>query len=257
MLRLNLERSSTAMIALATLLIPLLTMIRAPYGKHAARGYGPPIPARAAWLIMEIPNVIVPLLFFLSRHITPMPAIHSVANRSLLLFFLAHYTHRALIYPLIRMPSSSSSMPLMVMLSAFSFCTWNAWQQSTALLIVHEYAASWVWDVRFSCGFTLAIVGGALNIWADAVLLRLRMQHPGKYGIPRGGLFELVSCPNFLGENVEWFGWAVACWSRPAFAFAMFTFCNTAPRACSHHAYYRRTLKDYPSRRRALIPFVL
>ena len=50
-----------------------------------------------------------------------------------------------------------------------------------------------------------------------------------------GGMFEWVSCANFLGEIVEWTGFAVACWSLPAAVFALMTACNLAPRAIHHH----------------------
>ena len=50
-----------------------------------------------------------------------------------------------------------------------------------------------------------------------------------------GGLFEYVSCGNFLGEIIEWTGFAIASWSSVSFAFAFFTICNLAPRAYSHH----------------------
>lgn len=48
-------------------------------------------------------------------------------------------------------------------------------------------------------------------------------------------MFELVSGANFLGEIVEWCGYAVATWSFPAFAFAFFTVCSIGPRAYHHH----------------------
>lgn len=48
-------------------------------------------------------------------------------------------------------------------------------------------------------------------------------------------MFELVSGANFLGEMVEWCGYALATWSLPAFAFAFFTACSIGPRACHHH----------------------
>jgi len=75
--------------------------------------------------------------------------------------------------------------------------------------------------------------------------------------MPRGGLFDLVSCPNYFGEVLEWTGWAIATWSLPGAAFAAFTFANLAPRALSNHEWYRRTFADYPASRRALLPYVL
>ena len=50
-----------------------------------------------------------------------------------------------------------------------------------------------------------------------------------------GGAFEYVSGANFLGEIVEWWGFALASWSLPAVAFALFTTCNIGPRAYTHH----------------------
>ena len=40
-------------------------------------------------------------------------------------------------------------------------------------------------------------------------------------------------------------------------AFAFFTFANLAPRAHQHHAWYKQKFDDYPSHRRAVLPFVL
>jgi hypothetical protein len=70
-------------------------------------------------------------------------------------------------------------------------------------------------------------------------------------------LFEWISCPNLFGEIVEWFGFALMCWSLPALSFAIWTAANLIPRALSHHAWYRGHFPDYPQARRAVIPFVL
>jgi 3-oxo-5-alpha-steroid 4-dehydrogenase len=53
----------------------------------------------------------------------------------------------------------------------------------------------------------------------------------------KGGMFNYVSGANFFGEIVEWTGFAVACWSVPAAAFAMFTACFIGPRAVNHHRF--------------------
>jgi hypothetical protein len=50
---------------------------------------------------------------------------------------------------------------------------------------------------------------------------------------------------------------AIATWSLPGLAFACFTIANLAPRAMTHHRWYRETFPDYPRTRRTLIPFVL
>jgi 3-oxo-5-alpha-steroid 4-dehydrogenase 1 len=95
----------------------------------------------------------------------------------------------------------------------------------------------------------------AINIHADTYLLSLRRQNKG-YQIPRGYLFEYISCPNYFGEILEWTGYAIACWSVPAAAFAFYTFTNTGTRGYSHHKWYKTKFEDYPKSRKAVIPFV-
>ncbi len=53
-------------------------------------------------------------------------------------------------------------------------------------------------------------VGYAINHHADSVLLSLRKPGETGYKIPYGGLYKYISCPNYFGEMVEWFGFALA-----------------------------------------------
>ena len=94
-------------------------------------------------------------------------------------------------------------------------------------------------------------------MWADAVLRRLRKPGESGYKIPKGGLYELISCPNYFGEIVEWTGWAIAAGSLAGLSFAIWTIANLAPRAIAHHAHYRREFSEYPTGRKALVPFVV
>jgi protein-S-isoprenylcysteine O-methyltransferase Ste14 len=70
-------------------------------------------------------------------------------------------------------------------------------------------------------------------------------------------LYRWVSCPNYLGEIVQWFGWALLTWSPAGLAFAVYTTANLLPRGIDHHAWYRQRFAEYPDTRRAVIPFVL
>ncbi|MXZ72004.1 MAG: hypothetical protein F4Z04_10970 [Acidobacteria bacterium] len=82
---------------------------------------------------------------------------------------------------------------------------------------------------------------------------------PGRVGGDgaSGGAFRYVSCPNYLGELLEWFGWALATWSLGGLAFFTYTAANLVPRALSHHRWYRERFADYPAGRKAVIPGVL
>ena len=94
-------------------------------------------------------------------------------------------------------------------------------------------------------------------MWSDHKLRRLRASTGDGYQIPYGGAYRWVSCPNYLGEIVEWAGWALATWSPAGLAFALYTVANLAPRAVDHHAWYHRQFPNYPAKRRALIPYIL
>lgn len=48
-------------------------------------------------------------------------------------------------------------------------------------------------------------------------------------------MFEYVSGANFLGEIIEWVGYAIVAGTVVAWSFALFTLANIAPRAMAHH----------------------
>ena len=97
----------------------------------------------------------------------------------------------------------------------------------------------------------------AINIHSDDALLRLRKRDETAYAVPRAGAFRLVSCPKYLGEVLEWAGWACATWSLSGLAFFLFTAGNLVPRADSNHRWHLDILADYPQPRKALIPGIV
>ena len=111
-------------------------------------------------------------------------------------------------------------------------------------------------SIRFVIGVILFVSGLAINIHSDRILRNLRAPGETGYKIPRGGAFEFVTAANYFGETLEWLGYAVAANTPAAAAFAAFTVLNLAPRAASHHDWYKKKFENYPKKRKAYIPLL-
>ncbi|CAG2255913.1 SRD5A1 [Mytilus edulis] len=99
-----------------------------------------------------------------------------------------------------------------------------------------HYNNNYFFDPRFIIGIVLFIVGYIINKWADWKLRSLRDRKGSTgYYIPYGGLFELVTCPNYFGEFVEWIGWSIATWSAAGFVWTVFASATFFPRARHNH----------------------
>jgi len=238
--------------------------IVAPYGKHsnpssssaASWSFGPLINAKLAWTIFEFPNLFWVVWSFLHRD----DDMFGIGNAALLSMFTMHYLNRSILYPL-RMSSSSRPVPLAIAISGFSYCAVNGYLQGQTLCRGVSYPDDYLRSLPFVVGATLFLVGFGINVHSDKILGRLcdqrRRGKTSDYSIPRGGLFEYVSCANYAGEILEWTGYAVAANNHSALSFLAFTCCNLIPRALSHDAWYNKKVEDYPQRRKAVIPFLL
>ena len=237
-------------LALAVATFVGLQFIVAPYGRHGRSGWGPTVPARFGWLVMESPAPLV----FLGVYLTGQNRFDLVPLLFLLLW-QAHYVQRSFVYPFLM--RGGARMPMSVMALAIAFNVLNASINARWVSRYGTYPAGWLTDPRFVVGVVLFIGGYALNLSADRTLRELRRPGESGYRIPYGRAYNLVSCPNYLGEIVEWSGWALATWSPAGLAFAAYTVANLAPRAVANHRWYHDRFADYPSRRRALVPYLL
>ncbi len=238
-------------LTLAVIVFLILIFVKAPYGRHKTKGWGVEISAKKGWIIMEsIPAVLLTVMLVLGH------------NRDFMVLFFwaiwtAHYVNRAWAWPN-RAKLEEKLMPLSVVILAVIFNTINCLLNGIWLFdLSGGYELSWVTDPRFIFGGVIFFFGMILNIKSDDILFSLRDDGSTGYKIPRGGLFEKVSSPNYLGEIIEWIGFAIATWSLAGFTFAIWTFCNLAPRAFAHHRWYKEEFSDYPEDRKALIPFVI
>jgi len=168
--------------------------------------------------------------------------------------FIAHYFQRTFIYSL--RINGSKGTPLSMVLSGFFLCAGSGLLQGIALTRHYKFSESHLSSMQFLCGFAIWAAGMFVNIQADSILLNLRAPGETGYKIPRGGMFEYVSGANFLGEIVEWYGWALAGGHRAGISFAIFTMFNIAPRAIATHRWYLNKFSDYPKNRKRLLPFI-
>ncbi|WP_432842149.1 DUF1295 domain-containing protein [Dactylosporangium sp. CA-092794] len=237
-------------LALAVATMVGLRFLTAPYGRHGRSGWGPTVPARVGWLVMESPAA----LWFLAVYLT---GAHKTATVPLVLLALwqLHYVQRAFVYPMLM--RGGTRMPVSIMAMAFTFNLLNGYVNARWIGDLGDYPTGWLADPRFLAGTVLFLGGLAINLDADRRLRRLRGPGETGYRIPHGGAFRWVSSPNYFGEIVEWFGWALATWSLPGLAFALYTTANLAPRALANHRWYHENFSTYPPQRRALLPHLL
>lgn len=228
--------------------------ISSPYGKHERDGWGPGVPMRFGWVVLELPSFVFMLWFYLQGE-------HTLEIAPLVLFslFQIHYFHRTFIYPFtLRVkPGARYRIILLVAGMAFNACNGalNGWFLSE--LATHLHSNEWLTDPRFIIGLLVFAGGFALAKQSDAILRNLRKPGESGYKIPYGGGYRFVSCPNYLGEMIQWTGFAIAGWSLPAVAFVAFTAANLVPKAIASHKWYQENFADYPKDRKAVIPFLI
>ncbi|TVU41500.1 hypothetical protein EJB05_15026, partial [Eragrostis curvula] len=110
-------------------------------------------------------------------------------------------------------------------------------------------------------GVVVFAVGIAGNFYHHYLLSRLRAAGAGDgdgkgygYKIPRGGLFELVTCPHYLFEFVVFLGFAMIGQTVFALALACSVAEYLAGRSCATRRWYAAKFEEFPVRVKALVP---
>ncbi|KAG6896690.1 hypothetical protein C0992_006682 [Termitomyces sp. T32_za158] len=274
---------------------PITFLIDAPFGRFTPKDQSSVllVDGVKSWIVMEI---FAPSSFLYSFFSSPTrPAFFSPQSLLASLYIL-HYLNRALLSPL-RTPSRSKSH-ISVPISGILFNLINGFLLGTYLAspAAQTYLEHAALRPTFLLGIAIWALGAAGNIWHDEILLNIRRNARSKgkardgastehYAIPHGGLFALVSYPNYLCEWVEWAGFALAASPFPHFSplslsisvlrsvieapaasfipsltppyiFLLNEVLLMLPRAVRGHQWYRtRFGPTYPPERRAVIPF--
>jgi 3-oxo-5-alpha-steroid 4-dehydrogenase 1 len=226
-----------------------LIFVSAPYGKHSRPGWGPQMNSRLAWMLMETPAVLAPAAIFLATGNWSSGAVFALC------LWEMHYLYRSYVYSALQR-GSKRSFPIALAALAFVFNINNGVIIGYDLFARGRAGSMALWSLPGCIGLALFLAGFALHVVSDASIRSLRGEGEKGYKIPRGGLFRLVSDPNYLGEIVQWMGLALMTRSVAVWAFAFFTFCNVFPRAISNHRWYHEHFPDYPPERRIIIPFL-
>ena len=238
-------------VVIAAITFIYLFFVSAPYGRHIRKGWGKNISARAGWVIMESPCVVIMITYaFIVRD--DLQTIHVI----FLSLWLLHYIHRSLIYPFV-IDMTNPKMPISIAISAFSFNVVNVNLQAFGIYYLTEYATDWMYNYIFYLGLVVFFIGMYINIKSDYLVIALRKSKGPGYHLPTKFMHKYISSPNYFGEIIEWLGWAILTWSISGAVFALWTIANLFPRAFAHHQWYKEKFPDYPKNRKAIIPGII
>ena len=231
-----------------------LYFVTAGYGVFYNKKWGPTLPNKLGWILMEAPVFIVMLLLCVFSERST-----NVVCLIFLILFEIHYFQRSFIFPFLM--RGKSVMPLSVMLMGVVFNTLNAFMQGGWIFYVapeNMYEISWLTTPQFIIGTIVFFSGMIINIHSDYVIRHLRKPGDTRHYLPKKGMFRYVTSANYFGEFVEWVGFAILTWSLAGAVFALWTFANLAPRAAKIYENYKKEFGDELDTQKVkrIIPFI-
>ena len=242
------------MLVTAVIVFIALYFIQAGYGMLRNGKWGPAVPNKIGWMVMEAPVFILMALLwgYSARRFETVPLIF-------FLLFQLHYLHRAFIYPFLL--KGKSTMPLGIIGMGMVFNSLNALMQGGWIFYLAPadlYTSQWLVTPQFIVGVLLFFTGMTINIHSDRIIRHLRKPGDTRHYLPEGGMFRYVSSANYFGEIVEWIGFAVLTWSLTGALFAIWTFANLVPRANAiYHKYEEMFGQEFiRKKRKRIIPFI-
>ena len=240
------------MIFLAVVVFISLYYVKAGYGIFHSPSWGPSISNKVAWVCMEAPVFIVMLLmwFFSERCLEPTCVV-------LLVLFELHYFQRSFVFPLLM--HGKSKMPLSIMAMGIIFNLINGFIQGEWIFYLSPkdmYTIQWLLSPWFIVGTVVFFIGMVINCHSDYVIRSLRKPGDTKHYLPQKGMYRYVTSANYLGEIVEWAGWAILTCSLSGLVFLLWTFANLVPRSNAVWHRYKEQFGSSVGSRKRVFPFI-
>lgn len=234
----------------------ILFSINAYYGRFfdSSKRTSFTISNRLSWVLQECPCVFVTIYYYISQLFKDTNASNRI-NALLIIPFFAHYIHRSFLFPFAIKVSKKS--PIELTIAAFIFCFFNALIQNRSIFLFSTYQLNHFYSLNYILGASLMLTGCFINLFHDYYMISLAKERTG-YILPKGYMYDYISCPNYFGELVEWLGFALMTSTLSSWIFFMSSFANLFPRAIKYHSWYKVKFKEaFPSQRLALIPYVI
>ncbi len=240
------------MALIALFVFVALYFVKAGYGMFRNQSWGPAINNRLAWLLMESPVFIVMFIMWYSSERRFLPV-----ELLFFLFFQLHYFQRSFVFPFLL--SGKSKMPIAIMLMGITFNVLNGYMQGEWIFYLsplNQYQLSWLYSPQFIIGTILFFIGMIINWHSDYIIRHLRKPGDTHHYLPNKGFYKWVTSANYMGEIIEWLGWAILTWSLSGAIFFWWTFANLVPRANAIWHRYKEQFGAEVENKKRIFPFI-
>ncbi|KAG2491148.1 hypothetical protein HYH03_010589 [Edaphochlamys debaryana] len=208
------------------------------------------------------PMVIYPLFFlfpkYLYPHISAQPSAHALVQQAACAYWVLHYAKR-IVETFTIHKFGHATMPIA---NLFRNCAYYWGFAAYVSYFVNHPLYTAPNETVSKAALGLALLMQAGNLRSHIILSNLRAPGEKDYKIPRGFLFNLVTCANYTFEIWGWILYSIAVQSIPAFLFAAVGAGQMTQWAIAKHARLRKTFdgKDgrpkYPRRWIVFPPFL-
>ncbi|GAM17042.1 hypothetical protein SAMD00019534_002170 [Acytostelium subglobosum LB1] len=205
------------------------------------------------------PLCIYPLFYIFSKQIYGTDFQKSYVQDLALICYSLHYIKR-LLETIFVHRFSHGTMPLS---NLFKNCTYYWGCTIMVSYFVNHALYTAPSSINVFVGLVLFAVSEFLNLMCHIQLRNLRPPGSTERRIPKGGLFDLVSCPNYTAEITAWIGFSIMTQTLTAFIFTLLGAFQMYVWAVAKHRRYRKEFDGqngnplYPRNRKIIVPFLL